>query len=411
MELDQLIWQTKQQAHKLTSLHTANKNQLLQDLALALEANQRYLLKANQQDLEIAQASNLASSLQDRLTLNEERLASMAQGLMKIAEIPDPLTENQTWQLENGLVICKQTVPLGLLLIIYEARPNVTTDAFALALKTGNACFLKGSRQTRHTNEALASLIKPLLQKHDLDQVFHFLTNISTEESIDLIAHPAFDLIIPRGGENLKNLVQSKAQSPVLGAGGGICHAYISEYADLEKAAQIIFNAKTQRPSVCNALEKVLINHKLLQPEIIDTIFKPCIEAGVLLKADAPLQKLNSVFVQATSQDWKTEYLDLILTVKSVNSVEEAAAHINEYGTGHSEVIISEDEAEASLFGQLVDAACVYTNASTRFTDGEVFGFGAEIGISTQKLHARGPLGAKELTTYKYLIKGDGQTR
>lgn len=401
------VYKTKAAWPKLIALNDTERCKIILHIANSLEANQKIILQANQKDLE--KASALTSALKDRLSLTLTRLEGMIEGLQKIAVLPNPLEKQAEWTLENGLKIQKVAVPMGLILVVYEARPNVTTDTVGLAIKTGNGAILKGSRQTKFTNQALAEIIEKALKEKNLDNSILFFPELSSEQTIELISHEAIDLVIPRGGEGLKNLVKQYAKAPVLGAGGGVCHVYVSQAADLEKAKQIIFNAKTQRPSVCNALETVLIHQDLCKPQIIDQLLEPCLNMGVLIKADSTLQNFNKSFQKAS--DWGTEYLDLTLAIKSVNCLEEAIKHINKYGTHHSDSIITENQKEAELFCKLVDSGCVYINASTRFTDGEIFGFGAEIGISTQKLHARGPIGPKELTTYKYLIHGKGQIR
>lgn len=397
---------------KLACLSNEKRNQIIIEIADLIKNNINYILTANQKDINIGKQNKLTNTLLDRLSLNESRLNSMVESLYKIAKLPDPLNiENKTWTHKSGMLIQKIRVPIGLLLIVYEARPNVTTDTIGLVIKTGNAAILKGSRQTENTNIALSKYIKIVLEKYNLLECFGFFNTLDEKQSIELISNKNIDLIIPRGGEKLKEFVKKYAVASVLGAGGGLCHIYISDKADLQKAQQIIFNAKTQRPSVCNSVETVLIHKNLLDKNTIKTLFQPLLDHKVSIKADQELCNLNTNFELATELDWETEYLDLILAIKSVNSLEEATEHINKYSTRHSEAIITENETEAKIFCQIIDSACIYVNASTRFTDGEEFGFGAEIGISTQKLHARGPIGLTELTTYKYLILGQGQIR
>ncbi len=397
---------------QLASLAVEKRNQIIIEIADLIKNNTKYILEANQKDIIIGQENKLTNTLLDRLSLNESRLNSMAESLSKIASLPDPLNiENKTWTHPQGMLIRKIRVPIGLLLVVYEARPNVTTDTIGLVIKTGNAAILKGSRQTENTNMALAKYIKIVLEKYNLVECFGFYNSLTEKQSIELISDKNIDLIIPRGGEKLKEFVKTHAKASVLGAGGGLCHVYISDKANLKKAQEIIFNAKTQRPSVCNSIETVLIHQNLLNTSSIKDLFQPLLDHKVIIKADQTICDLNENFELAKYSDWETEYLDLILSVKSVNSAQEAIEHINQYSTGHSEAIITEDNKEAEVFCQAVDSACVYVNASTRFTDGEEFGFGAEIGISTQKLHARGPIGLTELTTYKYLIWGQGQVR
>jgi glutamate-5-semialdehyde dehydrogenase len=406
-----IVTQTKKNWPKLAILPHEERCEVIKDIAQALLEQPKKVIEANQKDLSVATNDGLSSALLDRLTLTESRLNSMIAGLQKIANLPDPLADIIEWQHRTGMSIQKVPTPIGVILVVYEARPNVTTDTVGLALKTCNAAILKGSRQTKYTNTALAEIISNVLHKYGLSEAIAFFPQISHQQGVELVGHPALDLIIPRGGEGLKAFVKQHAKAPVLGAGGGICHIYVSETADLEAAKNIILNSKTQRPGVCNALETVLLHKSLLKKEIIDQLFGPLLEHQVIIKAEQKVALLNKSFEQANEEDWATEYLDLILSVKSVASLDEAIEHINSYGTGHSDAIITADQNEANLFCKLVDSGCVYVNASTRFTDGEEFGFGAEIGISTQKLHARGPIGSKELTTYKYLIKGNGQTR
>jgi glutamate-5-semialdehyde dehydrogenase len=409
IDLIHFVNSLQENKHKIATLSDEHRSKLIEEIANSLESQTDLVLTANQKDL--AENTNLSSALQDRLTLNESRLASMISGLRKVAKLPDPLNEVISWKHAKGMEISKIRVPIGLILIVYEARPNVTTDAVGLCLKTGNSAILKGSRQTKHTNQALAQIINSVLEKNNLANTIGFLSELSEEESIQLIGSDKLDLIIPRGGENLKKFIQKYAQAPILGAGGGVCHAYISESANLDIAQNIILNGKTQRPGVCNSLETVLIHKSLVNKAAIEKLFKPLTDMGVTIRADQAICEINKEFEQANEADWETEYLDLILSVKSVDSTEEAIAHINTFNTSHSDAIITENQEGADLFCKLVDAACVYVNVSTRFTDGEEFGFGAEIGNSTQKLHARGPIGPKEITTYKYLIKGNGQVR
>lgn len=396
---------------RLASLEHKSRCLIIEQVSKAIKSNFAKILEANQKDLEAGKADGMTTALIDRLTLTEARLNGMVSGLSKIASLPDPLDDSIEYVHQNGMKIKKVRAPIGVLLVVYEARPNVTTDTVGLALKTGNAAILKGSRQTKFTNAALAEVIGEVLAQNSLDGTIVFFPSLTAEQSLELVSSPDLDLVIPRGGEGLKNLVKQHAKAPVLGAGGGVCHVYISPSADLDAAAKIIFNAKTQRPGVCNALETVLIHESLLDKVKIDELFAELLNFKVEIRADEKLCKLNDKFKLAAEFDWATEYLDLILSVKTVNSVNDAIHHINKYGTGHSDAIITQDDEEAEIFCKLVDSGCVYVNASTRFTDGEEFGFGAEIGISTQKLHARGPIGPKELTTCKYIITGDGQIR
>jgi len=409
--IQQQVQQVKSKWPLLVSMTHKQRCSVIEEIAQALSFSSSKVLQANASDLAAGKEQGLSLALLDRLTLTESRLQGMIGGLHKIAELPDPLEDTISWFHPNGMQIQKRRVPIGVILVVYEARPNVTTDTVGLVIKTGNAAILKGSRQTTFTNTALADIINGVLSNNSLDGVVKSFPSANADQSLELVSSPDVDLIIPRGGEGLRNFVKQHAVAPVLGAGGGVCHLYISSSADLDKAAKILMNAKTQRPGVCNALETVLLHESLLKKENIDRLFIPLLELKVEVRGDAQLCQMNANFKPAVLADWESEYLDLILSAKVVGSTDEAIAHINKYGTGHSDSIITEDKEEAEKFCQFVDSGCVYVNASTRFTDGEEFGFGAEIGISTQKLHARGPIGPRELITYKYVIVGDGQIR
>ncbi len=380
----------------------------LERIAAQLKLDSQKILTANNRDQEECQALGQET---DRLTLNPQRLEGIISGLAKLCALADPLGEQSSWLHPKGMKISKHNVPLGLILIIYEARPNVTIDSVGLCLLTGNIPLLRGSQSCKHTNLALAQSIEAALTPINAQDLVHIYHDLSREGTAELLRSPELDLIIPRGGEELKKLVKAQAVAPVLGAGGGVCHLYVSDQADLNKASGIALNAKTQRPSTCNALETLLLHQNHLNPETINQLLNPLLEAGVELRVSAELMAFNPAFKAAQESDWGQEFLSLTLAVKLVSSLEEAIAHINLHGTGHSDAIVTEDQLEAKRFTGLVDSAVVYHNASTRFTDGEEFGFGAEIGISTQKLHARGPLGANQLTTYKYIVEGHGQTR
>lgn len=414
---DELIEKSKKASLKFSSYSHDFRCKLIQEIAESLIENTELILEANKTDLEFARKENITSALLDRLKLTKERILSMSNSMIKLIKIQDPLgEENSTsWLHLQGMQMKKIRVPLGVILVVYEARPNVTTDTTALCIKTANACILRGSRQTKNSNRALGDCINKILKKYNLEDLIKIIEELSHEDSLELIKHKKLDLIIPRGGEKLKAIIKENAFAPVLGAGGGVCHAYISEHADLNKASEIIFNAKTQRPSVCNALEAVILNKKIINSENLRILFDKLINNKnnpVCIKADEFINnKFNNKFELASQEDCGKEYLDFKLFAKSVESLEEAIEYINKYGTGHSDCIITENTGEAENFCKLVDSACVYVNSSTRFTDGEEFGFGAEIGISTQKLHARGPIGPQELTSYKYLILGDGQIR
>lgn len=397
----------------LQTLDTAQKDSALAKVASALTKEQDRLLAANKKDYDRARENGMAEGLLDRLTLTSQRIEAMAEGLLQIAKLPDPVGEiMEQFDRPNGLHIDKVRVPMGVIGIIYEARPNVTADAFGLCFKTGNAVILKGGRDAFYSNQAVTEVIQEALAGEGIDR-----NAILLIENNDRAVTTAFmklkdyvDVLIPRGGAGLIRSVVENSTIPVIETGTGNCHIYIDETADLEKAVPIVINAKTQRIGVCNACESLLIHEKIAD-RILPALGKALLEKQVEIRGDETVQAQIPQAVAVTEEDYGKEYLDLILSVKTVGSLEEAIAHINKYNTGHSDAILTQDKANAQKFLREVDAACVYVNASTRFTDGFEFGFGAEIGISTQKLHARGPMGLKELTSYKYQITGDGQIR
>lgn len=406
---------TKAQAAKTTlqSLATAQKNEALRQAAKALVSGSERLLAANEKDYARAKEAGMAEGLLDRLKLTASRIESMAEGLMQIADLPDPVGEvMERFDRPNGLHIEKVRVPMGVIGIIYEARPNVTADAFGLCFKTGNAVILKGGKDAFYSNQAITGVIGDALEREGIDR-----NAILLIENNDRAVTTAFmrlkeyvDVLIPRGGAGLIRSVVENSTIPVIETGTGNCHIYIDETADLEKAVPIVINAKTQRIGVCNACESLLV-HKNIADHILPALGKALLEKQVEIRGDEIVRAQIPQAVAVTEEDYGTEYLDFILSVKTVSSLEEAIAHINKYNTGHSDAILTQNQSHAQKFLREVDAACVYVNASTRFTDGFEFGFGAEIGISTQKLHARGPMGLKELTSYKYQITGDGQVR
>lgn len=403
----------KKAAKFLAQMTSEAKNQALASIAGQLLANSDFLLQENQKDLEAARKANTPESILDRLSLNEKRIQDMAEGVRQVMDLPDPLGEvMESFTRPNGLIIEKVRVPLGVLGIIYEARPNVTVDAAALCLKTGNAAFLRGSSSALHSNKAIVELIQQALVANSLPrEAVQLLEDTSYETSDRMLRlNQYLDVLIPRGGAGLISHVVQHATVPVLETGVGNCHIYIDESADPQMAVAITLNAKTQRPAVCNAVETILI-HQTWADQYASQLFQALKNKGVELVACEKTRVNDPSLKAATEQDWKTEFSDLILAVKTVNYVEEAIAHIEEYGTGHSECIITQNQEHARKFMLEIDATAVYHNASTRFTDGFEFGFGAEIGISTQKLHARGPMGLKELTSYKYLMYGEGQIR
>lgn len=402
--------------YKLQTLESSVKNELLIACADALIQNQDAILKANESDLINGQQKGMSQGLLDRLRLDEKRISAMAEGIRQIADLQDPIGEvMDSFERPNGLKISKVRVPIGVIGIIYEARPNVTADAFGLCFKTGNVVILKGGSDAIYSNKAIVSVLQNVLEEHDLPEHFiNLITDTDREATTAFMKMNDYvDLLIPRGGAGLIKSVVENSTIPVIETGTGNCHIYVDEDADLDMAVSIIYNAKTQRISVCNACESLVIHEKVKDALLPRLAEKLSIKQVEIRGDKAVLEALDSHdnVVEATEEDFGKEYLDYILSIKTVSSIEEAISHINRYNTGHSEAIITQNEEHAQKFLQEVDAACVYVNASTRFTDGFEFGFGAEIGISTQMLHARGPMGLKELTSYKYYIRGNGQIR
>ena len=398
----------------LASAGTAKKNMALEYIADALIESAGSILSANEEDVKAAKNAGTRASMIDRLTLTEERIKGIADGVRKVALLEDPVGKSDGgWQRPNGLKIQKVRVPLGVIGIIYEARPNVTVDAAALCLKSGNACLLRGGRDALRSNLELARIMRKAIAKaglpEDCVQVLEDTSHETAQKMMKLNKY--IDVLIPRGGRGLIRSVVENSTVPVIETGAGNCHVYVDESADIDMAVNIISNAKTSRPSVCNAAETLLV-HKNIAREFLPRAKEMLDKKHVELRGDELTREIlgNSV-VPATEEDWETEYNDYILAVKTVSSTDEAIAHINKYGTRHSEAIVTDSFANSQKFLREVDAAAVYVNASTRFTDGNEFGFGAEIGISTQKLHARGPMGLDELTTVKYQIIGSGQVR
>ena len=403
----------KKAAAKLAVTSTAVKNKALLAMAQALLAKQEDILAANALDMERAAAKGMKSSMLDRLKLTGARIEGMADGLRQVAALPDPVgnvLDGKT--LANGLTITKVRVPLGVIGIIYEARPNVTADAAGLCLKSGNAVVLKGGSEAMESNKAVAGILSEAATAAGMPEgAIQFIDTSDRQAVQDLIhLNGLVDVVIPRGGAGLIKMVVMNATVPVIETGAGVCHTYVDASADVEMAVKIAYNAKVQRPSVCNAMETLLV-HKDVASRFMPAMLAKYAEAGVEIRGDEGVQAFDKVVVPVTEEDWATEYGDLRLSVKIVDSIEEAMEHIARFGTGHSECIVTNDYSQAQLFQKTVDAAAVYVNASTRFTDGNEFGFGAEIGISTQKLHARGPMALPELTSTKYLICGNGQVR
>lgn len=411
--LDTLGRQAIDAKQLLQSLTTTQKNQALEQAAASLIDKQDRLLAANEKDYQKAKEAGMAEGLLDRLKLSADRIEAMAQGLRQIASLPDPIGEvMECFDRPNGLHIKKVRVPMGVVGIIYEARPNVTADAFGLCFKTGNAVILKGGRDAFYSNQAITEIIQEALEKEGISQhAMQLIAHNDREVTTAFMQLKEYvDVLIPRGGAGLIRSVVENSTIPVIETGTGNCHIYVDEEADLEKAVPIILNAKTQRIGVCNACESLLVHRKIAQ-KILPALGRALQEKQVEIRGDQTVLDQIPGACPATEEDYGREYLDLILSVKTVDSLEEAIAHINHYNTGHSDAILTENKAHAEKFLREVDSACVYVNASTRFTDGFEFGFGAEIGISTQKLHARGPMGLRELTSYKYQIIGNGQIR
>lgn len=403
----------KKAAAKLAVTSTAVKNKALLAMAEALLAKQEEILAANALDMERAAAKGMKSSMLDRLKLTAARIEGMADGLRQVANLPDPVgnvLDGKT--LANGLTITKVRVPLGVIGIIYEARPNVTADAAGLCLKSGNAVVLKGGSEAMESNKAVAGILSEAATAAGIPEGAIQFIDTSDRQAVQNLIHlnGLVDVVIPRGGAGLIKMVVMNATVPVIETGAGVCHTYVDASADVEMAVKIAYNAKVQRPSVCNAMETLLV-HKAIADKFMPAMLAKYAEAGVEIRGDEGVQSFDKAVVPVTEEDWATEYGDLRLAVKLVDSIEEAMEHIARFGTGHSECIVTNDYSQAQLFQKTVDAAAVYVNASTRFTDGNEFGFGAEIGISTQKLHARGPMALPELTSTKYLICGNGQIR
>lgn len=413
MELLQLAAEAKRASYALAVLGTSKKNEALCRMADALLVHTEEILAENRRDLKAAAAAGHGKAFLDRLTLTEARVREMADGLRHVAGLPDPVGgADSVTKRPNGLSIEKRRVPLGVVGIIFEARPNVTVDAIGLTLKSGNACILRGGKEALHTNLCLKHILADCAYQNGVPEgAIQLLEDTSRETAQKMMRLNGYmDVLIPRGGAGLIRSVVQNASVPVIETGAGVCHTYIDEAADLFMAVNIAENAKCSRPSVCNACETVLVHERVAEaflPMLAERLAAYPVELRCCERARAILPQANA----ATEEDWTTEYDDYILSIKVVDSLDEAIAHINRCGTHHSETIVTESYSAAERFLDCVDAAAVYVNASTRFTDGGEFGFGAEIGISTQKLHARGPMGLHELTTVKYVIRGSGQIR
>ncbi len=413
MYIKNLCSAAKEAEIEIAQLSTKIKNQILLKSAKALLDNMENILKINEIDVKNAKENGVKAAFIDRLTLTPDRIKGMAQGLEEIAALNDPVGEFLYGKtLPNGLIIQQKRVPLGVIAIIFESRPNVTADAFGLCLKSGNAVVLRGGKEAINTNIAIVKIFKDVLKKCGVNEnAVQILEDTSHETANKLMkAHKYVDVLIPRGSARLINSVIENSTIPCIQTGIGNCHIFVDENGKIEDAINIIINAKTQRPGVCNAVETLLI-HKNIAGNILPELGKQLIAKNVEIRGDETVNQYIPTSLKATEEDWATEYEDYIVAIKTVENIDEAIKHIGTYGTRHSECIITENYTNAQKFLNEIDAAAVYVNASTRFTDGGQFGFGAEIGISTQKLHARGPMGLKELTTTKYVIMGNGQVR
>jgi len=412
-ELREIGKKAKKASGQLANLNTEQKNKVLLLVANLLEKNTAKILKANAKDLEQGKEMGLKGAIVDRLTLSEERINGIAEGLREVVQLEDPIGEIEEMKKRpNGLLIGKKRVPLGVVGVIYESRPNVTADVAGLCIKTGNVCVLRGGKEAFQSNNAIVKIFHEAIESCGLDpHMVQLVQNTTRESAVAMMKlNEYLDILIPRGGAGLIQAVVQNSTVPVIETGVGNCHIYVDEAADLEKAVAIVYNAKTHRPGVCNAAESILVHEKVAY-EVLPSIGKSLAEEKVEIRGDDTTCALIPEAVPASEEDWATEYLDLIISSKVVGSLEEAVDHINTYGSMHSESIVTENYSHAQYFLDRVDAAAVYVNASTRFTDGFEFGYGAEIGISTQKLHARGPMGLRELTTNKYIIYGSGQIR
>ena len=411
--MEEIGKRAKEAAKTVQYLGQERKNEGLCMAAEELLIQQKYLLAENEKDIQAAKVNGMKDSLVDRLRLTQKRIEGMAEGLRQIAGLPDPIGEVISMnERPNGLKIGRRRVPLGVVGIIYESRPNVTADAFGLCLKTGNVTILRGGKDAIHSNIAISKALKEGLKKAGITEDAIILVENTAREHVEemMRLRGYIDVLIPRGGKQLIDNVVNHSTVPVIETGTGNCHIYVDEYADVEMAANIIENAKTQRTGVCNACESLVV-HERIAEKALPVICRRLLAKGVEIRGDERACAVIPEMKAAMEEDWGTEYLDLIISVKTVDSFDEAVEHINRYNTGHSEAIITDNYQNALRFQDRIDAAAVYVNASTRFTDGFEFGFGAEIGISTQKLHARGPMGLEALTTSKYIIFGNGQVR
>ncbi len=403
----------KDASYKLVSVSTETKNKALDAIATALSVKADEIIAANAIDIENARKNGTREAMIDRLTLTQERIDGIAEGVRQVIALDDPIGQTvKSWTRPNGLEISQRRVPMGVIAIIYEARPNVTVDAAALCLKTSNACILRGGSEAINSNKAIMKIMQDAAYMSGIPEgTLNIIEDTSRETATELMKMNGYiDLLIPRGGKGLIKSVVENATVPVVETAAGNCHVYVDAEADIDMALKIVINAKVQRPSVCNAAETLLVDKKIAD-KFIPTVFTALKAHNVEIRGDKASAELDGSILEASDEDYYTEYNDYIIAVKIVDGVDEAIAHINKYNTGHSDAIVTENAAAAEKFLNEVDAAAVYVNASTRFTDGFEFGFGAEIGISTQKMHARGPMGLESLTSYKYAVKGNGQVR
>lgn len=415
-ELTNIAKDAREASRVLSALSSETKNKVLKEMALALAHKKDFILKANRKDVRSAIKKGLAKSFIDRLTLSDKRIKAMADSLMELSKLADPVGEvMKAWRRPNGLWIHKVRTPIGVIAIIYESRPNVTSDCLGLCFKSGNSVILRGGREALNSNLAIYSILKKAVSDCGLPENSINMVASKNRRAVDILLklNNYIDLVIPRGGEQLINKVVKSSRIPVIKHYKGICHVYIDEWADLNMAQEICYNAKVQRPGVCNAMESMLV-HKDVAARFLPGMLKKFKKAGVQIRGCPETIKINrgsKGIKRATEKDYRTEYLDLILSVKIVEDLRQAINHINNYGSHHSDAIITDNYDNAMEFLKQVDSACVYVNASTRFSDGYEFGMGAEIGISTDKLHARGPMALEELTSYKYIVFGNGQVR
>ncbi len=409
-EMISMAERAKRASEELAKLDTSTKNSILRSMARRLLERRKEVLKANEKDIKLAKRKGLGKALIDRLTLNSSRIANMARSLREVASLPDPVGRMmRTIRRPNGLIIKKVRVPIGVIAMIYEARPNVTVEASGLAFKSGNAIILKGGREAQNSNLIITKILNGIKNlPNDAVQLIGTTSRKAVKELLRLDDY--IDLVIPRGGEALIQMVRRESTIPVIAHAKGLCHTYVDRDADLDMAEKIVYNAKVQRPGVCNALETLLV-HKDIAKKFLPRMIERLEGAGVEVRGCPKSRSIVPGINKANEGDWQTEYLDLILSIKIVNSLKEVLDHISRYGSNHSETVVTRDKRVAERFLKEVDASAVFVNASTRLNDGGEFGLGAEIGISTQKLHARGPMGLEELTTYKYLIYGKGQIR